>query len=83
MSNQSEWQSWVWVKWKPGTPSNAWETWQSHPSIKSAWSTLGEWDCCLWVDASGPDALEEFVWKTIRKCEWVESTSTTFAKKWW
>jgi hypothetical protein len=82
MANDT-WQAWVWVKWKPGTPANAWESWKTNPVIKGAWSTLGEWDCCLWVDATGPDALEEFVWKTIRKNEWVESTNTNFTKKWW
>jgi hypothetical protein len=78
-----KWNAWVWIKWKPQTPSNAWEAWQQNPAIKGAWSTMGEWDSCLWVDAETPAALEEFVWKTIRKNEWVASTNTTWAKKWW
>lgn len=77
------WQCWVWVKWKPGTPSNAWEKWQSEKLVKSAWSTLGDWDCCLWLDTSDPDKVEEFVWKHIKTNQWVESTNTAFCKKWW
>lgn len=81
--SKSNWQAWVWVKWKPGTPTNAWESWKGNQQIKSAWSTLGDWDSVLWVDASTPDQLEEFVWKTIRKNEWVADTMTSWAKQWW
>jgi hypothetical protein len=51
--------------------------------ILSAWSTQGEWDCCLWVDVNDPAALEDFVWKTIRGNKWVAATNTSWAKKWW
>jgi len=78
-----KWQTWVWIKWKPGTPSNAWETWRNDPQITNAWSTIGEWDCCLATKASSPDELEEFVWKKIRPNQWVESTHSSFVKKWW
>ena len=81
--NDIHWQSWVWIRWKPGTPSNAWEKWQKEPLVKGAWSTIGQWDCVLWLNTHEPDAVEEFVWKHIRSNQWVESTSTTFAKKWW
>jgi hypothetical protein len=81
--NDKNWHSWVWVRWKPGAPSNEWEKWKAEPSVKSAWSTLGEWDCVLWLNASGPDQVEEFVWKHLRKNQWVEATNTTFAKQWW
>lgn len=80
---KTTWQAWVWVKWKAGAPSTAWEAWQSHQQIKGAWSTLGQWDCVLWLDAKTPDELEEFVWKNIRKNEWVQDTNTTWAKEWW
>lgn len=85
MSNgtKQEWQAWVWVKWKPGTPSTAWESWKSNSWIKGAWSTLGQWDCVLWLNAKTPEELEEFVWKTIRKNEWVQDTNTTWSKQWW
>jgi len=81
--SKEQWHSWVWIKWKPGTSTTAWEGWKNNASIKGAWSTLGEWDCCLWVNVSGPDELEEFVWKHIRTNQWVQDTKTTWAKKWW
>ena len=80
---QKEWQAWVWIKWKPGATSSAWEEWQKNSMIKSAWSTLGEWDCVLCVNVTTPEELETFVWQTIRKNSWVESTSTSWAKQWW
>ena len=83
MASNANWQSWVWVRWKANALSNAWETWKSHSQVKSAWSTLGEWDCVLCVDASTPDEVESFVWKNLRTNQWVDATHTTFAKKWW
>lgn len=83
MANKQEWQAWVWIKWKPGTSSTAWEGWKNNSSIKAAWSTLGEWDCVLALNVSTPEELETFVWKTIRGNQWVESTSTSWAKQWW
>ena len=77
------WQTWVWVRWKPGTASNAWENWRNHPKIKGAWSTIGDWDCVFWLNLSHPDEVEDFVWKEIRRNEWVSSTQTTFVKQWW
>jgi len=77
------WQSWIWIKWKAGAPTNAWESWKGNPTIANAWSTLGEWDCVLIANLGDPDKLEEFVWKHLRTNQWVEATSTTFAKKWW
>jgi len=78
-----KWQTWVWVKWKPGASSTAWESWKDNPAILNAWSTLGDWDCCLHVNINDPDKLEDFVWKTLKTNQWVESTSTTWAKQWW
>ena len=83
MNSKGQWQAWVWIKWKPGTTSSAWEEWQKNPTIKAAWSTLGEWDCCLALNVSAPEELETFVWQTIRKNSWVESTSTSWVKQWW
>jgi hypothetical protein len=81
--SDKNWQSWVWVRWKPGTPGNAWEKWQENPLVKGAWSTLGDWDCVLWLGTNDPDKVEEFVWKNLRTNQWVDSTNTTFVKKWW
>jgi hypothetical protein len=80
---EKNWNAWVWIKWKSGTPTSAWERWQKNTKIKQAWSTQGQWDCCLALDISDHNALEEFVWKEIRSNEWVESTWTMWAKKWW
>ena len=81
--DQPTWQAWVWIKWKPGTSSTAWETWKGEKTIAHAWSTLGQWDCVLAVNATTPEELESFVWKTIRKNQWVEDTNTTWANQWW
>jgi Lrp/AsnC ligand binding domain len=51
--------------------------------IEHAWSTLGQWDCVLAVKASTPEELENFVWKTLRRNEWVQDTNTTWANQWW
>ena len=83
MSDPKKWQAWVWIKWKAQAPSNAWETWKDNEQIKGAWSTMGEWDSCFWIDAEGPAELEQFVWKNIRSNEWVAQTNTTWAKRWW
>ena len=81
--SDKNWQTWVWVKWKPGAPLEAWEKWKGDSTVKSAWSTLGDWDCVLCLNLSDPDEVEKFVWKSLRTNQWVESTNTTFAKKWW
>ena len=82
MSSKQNWQAWVDVKWKPGTPTTAWENWNGNPKVKGAWSTLGDWDCRLWLNVQTPDELEDFVWKHIRKNQWVDTTQTHWAKQW-
>jgi DNA-binding Lrp family transcriptional regulator len=77
------WQAWTWIKWKPGASATAWEEWSKNSSVAAAWSTSGEWDCVLALKISNPAELESFIWKTIRKSPWVESTSTTWAKQVW
>ena len=83
MQQNNPWTPWVWIKWKPGTSATAWEAWQKNDRIESAWSTHGDWDCVLMVKAQTPEELEEFVWKTLRKNEWVADTRTNWAKRWW
>lgn len=82
-TQSSSWQPCVWIRWKGNAPSNAWETWKNEERVRSAWNTQGDWDCCFWLDVSSPDELEEYVWKNLRKSEWVESTKTTWWKQWW
>jgi hypothetical protein len=77
------WQTWVWVKWKAGTPSNAWEGWKQNKLIENAWSTIGDWDCVLCLTTANPDDVEQFVWSELRRNQWVDATHTTFTKRWW
>ena len=77
------WEPCIWVKWKAGAPSTAWEQWQGRSEIKGAWNTQGEWDCLLWLNVETPDQLEDFVWQELRANDWVETTKTGWWKKWW
>ncbi len=77
------WGVWVWVKWKSGTPSDAWKQWSHTKEIKEAWSTTGDWDCSLWVDVDNPAKVEKIVWGKIRANKWVDKTETHWSKKWW
>lgn len=83
MSNGSNWQAWVNIKWKPGTPADAWSKWQENKWVKGIWSTTGDWDCSIWLDVKTPDELEQFVWKEVRSNQWVDQTQTSWAKQWW
>jgi len=51
--------------------------------VKQAWSTQGDWDCCLVLNIWEHDKLEEFVWKHVRTNEWVDATRTMWSKQWW
>jgi hypothetical protein len=79
----NQWQAWVNVKWKPGTPETAWQNWKDSKWVRGVWSTTGDWDCSIWLDVSTPDELENFVWKEVRGNNWVEATETRWAKQWW
>ena len=79
----NEWNAWVWVKWKGGTPTTAWEGWQGNPAILQAWSTQGDWDCCLCLKLSNHEEVESFVWKYVRSNQWVDQTRTMWSKRWW
>lgn len=79
---KQNWEAWVWIKWKAGCPEDAWKTWwKKRKEIKAAWSTMGEWDCSLWIDVDNPDKLEDLVWNTIRDNQWVDKTETHWVKK--
>lgn len=77
------WDSWVWIKWKANAPKDAWKKWEGNKNVKGAWSTMGEWDCMLWLNAEDADALENFVWNDLRNNEWVADTKSNWAKQWW
>ncbi len=79
----NQWQAWVNIKWKPGTPETAWQGWKKSKWVKGVWSTTGQWDCTVWLDVHSHDDLEKFVWKEVRGNKWVENTDTVWAKNWW
>ncbi|MCA9671841.1 MAG: Lrp/AsnC ligand binding domain-containing protein [Myxococcales bacterium] len=83
MADKNTWNAWVWVRWKAGTPTTAWEVWQGNDWIEQAWTTQGQWDACLQLKAASHEELEQFVWKHVRSNEWVSDTRTMWAKKWW
>lgn len=69
------------VKWNPTAKRN-WTDWNwlsDWKEVKSAWSTMGDWDMVMWVQADSPEALEQFVMNRLRSNEWVADTKTT----WW
>jgi DNA-binding Lrp family transcriptional regulator len=82
-AQQPNWGVWIWIKWKPGTPSDAWRQWHALKEVKEAWSTSGDWDCSLWADIDSPEAVEKFVWNKIRSNQWVDKTETHWSKKCW
>jgi len=77
------WGAWVWIRWKPGTPAQPWKAWMKQKQVKEAWTTTGDWDCRVSVDAHNPDELEKIVWDTIRSNQWVDKTETQWVKKCW
>jgi len=81
--SDKKWNSWVWVKWKPGAPAEVWKQWKSNTKIANGWSTLGDWDCVFSLKSDDPNEVEKFVWNELKSNEWVEDTQTTFAKQWW
>lgn len=80
---QHQWGVWIWIKWKPGAPKDAWKPWKDIEQIEEAWSMTGEWDCALWISSHDPEEIERLVWKEIRGNKWVEDTDTHWGKKYW
>jgi len=79
-----KWSAHVWVRWnKNWNWQDKWEWAEKWPEVKAAWSTMGDWDACLWVEANGPDDLEKFVKENLWKENWVEKTHTTWVKDMW
>lgn len=88
MSNSSEWQAQVYVKWNKKWPSKwaeaqSWDWLKDWPEVKTAWSSMGEWDMVLWVEASNPAGLEKFVCEKLWGNDWVEKTETHWAREVW
>ena len=75
------WSAQIYVKWKPEVRKD-WENWdwlKDWPKVQAAWSTMGEWDAVLWVDAATPEEVEKFVFEHLRSNDWVQDTKT----HWW
>lgn len=72
---------WVFVKWKPGAPRDAWKAW-NREGWKWAWSCTGNWDCLMWISNADPNFAEKTVWDTVRSNEWVADTQTCWAWQW-
>lgn len=82
MSNYEKNGAWIDVKWKSNAPQNAWKSWEKNPKIKAGWSTTGEWDCKVLVEAKTPQEAEQILWENVRKNEWVDRTQTTWGWQW-
>jgi DNA-binding Lrp family transcriptional regulator len=78
------WSAHVNVKWKPEAevPKN-WDWLNEWKEVKWAWSTMGDWDMTIWVDADSPETLEDFVNTKLRSKDWVWDTKSTWTKQVW
>lgn len=75
------WSAQVLLKWNPESVST-WKEWDwsaEWPEVKTAWSTMGDWDMSLWVDANTPEELEKFVCEKLRAKNWITDTKSI----WW
>jgi DNA-binding Lrp family transcriptional regulator len=78
------WSAQVSVKWKPQNwKKTNWETIREWKEVKSAWSTMGDWDMILWVDVKTPEELENFVVNKLRAQDWVTDTWSTWTNQVW
>jgi DNA-binding Lrp family transcriptional regulator len=82
------WQAQVFVKWNKKWPtkwaqSKTWDWLKEWPEVKTAWSTMGEWDFVMWVEASSPEGLEKFVCEKLWSTDWIEKTETHWAREVW
>jgi DNA-binding Lrp family transcriptional regulator len=84
----NKWQAQVHVKWNKKWPKEwskaaAWDWLKEWPEVKTAWSTMGDWDAVLWVEASNPEEVENFVCNKLWSKEWVDKTETHWAREVW
>ena len=77
------WNAHVWVKWSNDYRETDWEWLNQVSKVKRAWSTMGDWDCCLEVEVSDPDELESFVWNELKNRPWIWRTHSTWSKQVW
>ena len=76
----NQWDAFVLIKWKANAPLNCWNNFDLS-NVKACWSLTGEWDLQIWLSVNNQDDLEDFVWNNVRQNEWVENTTTQWAKE--
>ena len=86
--NSGSWQAQVYVKWNKQWPkewskAQKWDWFKEWPEVKTAWSTMGEWDLVLWVEGKTPEEIENFVCNKVWNKEWVDKTETHWARQVW
>jgi hypothetical protein len=76
--------AWVWVKWKSGSPKDAWKAWEKEDKNHQirVWSTTGDWDCQIWVKAETPEQAEKLINDVVWKNQWVKEAETTWSYQW-
>lgn len=77
-----KWSAQIQVKWNKNAPKS-WEWLSEWSEVKTAWSTMGDWDMTLWVEVEGPKELEDFVQNKLWSKDWVENTKSTWSKELW
>ena len=81
------WNAHVWVKWNESYPhrnnGTHWDWLEGWDEVRQAWSTMGDWDGCFWVQTSTPEDLEKFVWGKLRAKGWVAETRSIWARSAW
>ena len=79
-----EWSAVINVKWNNNVNwSEGWEWLNEWSEVKTAWSTMGQWDMSLWVNLDTPADVEKFVHEKLRAKNWVEDTETHWVKQVW
>jgi DNA-binding Lrp family transcriptional regulator len=84
----SKWQAQVYVKWNKKWPTSwsaksQWDWLKEWPEVKSAWTTMGEWDFHIWVESDSPEGVEKFVCEKLWGKDWVEKTETHWTRQVW
>ena len=74
------WNAVVAVKCNGKLNDTHWETVKAWSSVKSVWSSMGDWDFWMLFDNSvnDQDKLEEAIFK-LRQQDWISDTETS----WW
>lgn len=78
------WTAQVWVKWNSKFPAKGgWDWLTDWKEVKSAWSTMGDWDMVFNVETKTPEELEQFVMNKLRGKDWVADTRSIWTHEVW